>query len=150
MNTQSINQCPKVGKRVQLCLEASPVIARFPILHQRTCLGDGTPPRPVLHWLCVGESGSSKARAEIVNGFLRNRDMKQTDLFRGLGYQRLTYSRHSWVALCVMTCGHPATASPTGGQNRWRRHGRSVPEPPLRGVLCAPNHAEVLPPSRAK
>src|SRR5690348_16765015 len=79
MNTQSINQCPKVWKRVQLCLEASPVIARFPILHQRSCSGDGNPVRPVLYWMCVGESGRSQARSEIVNGFLRNRDMKQTD-----------------------------------------------------------------------
>src|SRR5229473_6543994 len=94
MNTQSINQCPKVWKRVQLCLEASPVIARFPILYQRFCLGEGNPPRPVLHWLFVGKSGSSQARSKIVNGFLRNRDMKQTDLFRGLGYQRRCPLRH--------------------------------------------------------
>src|SRR5690348_2939333 len=88
MNTQSINQCPKVWKRVQLSLEASPVIARFPILHQRSCSGDGNPVRPVLHWPFVGKSGSSQPRSEIVNGFLRNRDMKQTDLFRSLGDQR--------------------------------------------------------------
>src|SRR5689334_24906470 len=88
MNAQSINQCPKVWERVQLCLEASPVIARCPVLDQRLCVGDGHPVRPVLYWLCVGESGSPQARSEIVNGFLRNRDMKQTDLFRSLGYQR--------------------------------------------------------------
>src|SRR4029077_512209 len=87
MNTQSINQGPKVWKRVQLCLEASPVIARFPILQERSCVGDGNRVRPVL-WLCVGESGSSQARSKIVNGLLRNRDMKQADLFRSLGYQR--------------------------------------------------------------
>src|SRR5689334_12847037 len=88
MNTQSINQCPKVWKRVQLCLEASPVIARFPVLNQGLGLGEGNSLRPVLHWPVVGESGSSQARSQIVNGFLRNRDMKQTDLFRSLGYQR--------------------------------------------------------------
>src|SRR5712664_3800635 len=85
MNAQSIDQCPKVWKRVQLCLEASPVIARFPILYQRFCVGEGNPLRPVFHWPFVGKSGSSKARSKIVNGFLRNRDMKQTDLFRSLG-----------------------------------------------------------------
>src|ERR1700747_3167698 len=87
VNTQSINQCPIVWKRVELCLEASPVIAGFPILHERSCVGDGHALRPVL-WLCVGEPRSSQARSQIVNGFLRNRDMKQTDLFRSLGYQR--------------------------------------------------------------
>jgi len=91
MNAQSINPCSKVWKRVKLGLEASPVIARFPILYQRSGLGEGDPPRPVLHWLFVGKSGSSQARSKIVNGFLRNRDMKQTDLFRSLGDERLTY-----------------------------------------------------------
>src|SRR6266853_2260537 len=111
MNTPSINQCTKVWKRVPLSLEASPVIARFPILHQRSCLGDGNPLGPVLHWLCVGKSGSPQARSEIVNGFLRNRDMKQTDLFRSLGY----HSRRPSIV------EFPATASPTGVRNPWRR-----------------------------
>src|SRR5580765_5271881 len=88
MNAQSIDQCPKIGKRVQLCLEASPVIAGFPILYQRFCLGEWNPLRPVPHWPFVGKSGSSQTRSKIVNGFLRNRDVKQTDLFRSLGYQR--------------------------------------------------------------
>src|SRR6266853_2083345 len=112
MNTQSSNQCPKVWKRVQLCLEASPVIARFPILYERSCLGEGNPLRPVLRWLLVGKSRSSQARSKIVNGFLRNRDMKQTDLFRSLGY----HSRRPSIV------EFPATASPTGVRNPWRRH----------------------------
>src|SRR6476646_9009239 len=98
MNAQSINQCPKVRKRVQLCLEASPVIARFPILHQRFGLSEGNSLRPVPHRLFVGKSGSSQARSKIVNGFLRNRNMKQTDLFTGLGSQRFKFFWHSCVS----------------------------------------------------
>src|SRR6266403_2776034 len=94
MNAQSIDQCTKVWKRVQLCLEASPVVARFPILYQRFCLGEGNPVRPVFHRPFVGESGSAQARSKIVNGFLRNRDMKQTDLFRSFGRQRRCPLRH--------------------------------------------------------
>jgi hypothetical protein len=90
MNTQSVNRCPKVWKRVQLCLEAAPVILRFPILQQSFCLSEGNSLGPVLYRLFVGNSSDSQARSKIVNGLLRNRNMKQTDLFASLGYQRLT------------------------------------------------------------
>ncbi len=73
MYSQPVNQCSEVWKGVQLGLEASPVIAGFPILHQRYCVSEGNSLRPVLHWLFVGESGSSQAGSKIVNGFLRNR-----------------------------------------------------------------------------
>src|SRR6266481_2770380 len=92
MNTQSIDQCAKVWKRVQLCLEASPVIARFPILQQRFCLSEGNSLGPVLYWLFGGKSDSSQAGSKIVNGLLRNRNMKQTDLFASLGYRRFEFS----------------------------------------------------------
>src|SRR6266481_8583003 len=98
MNTQSVNQCPKVWKRVQLCLEASPVISRFPILQQGLCLSEGNSLGPVLYWLFVGKSDSSQARAKIVHGLLRNRNMKQTDLFASFGYQRFKCLGHSCVS----------------------------------------------------
>src|SRR5579864_2913656 len=76
MNAQSIDGCPKVWKRVQLCLEASPVITRFPILDERFCEGEGNSLRPVLDWLLVVKSRSLQACPKIVNGFLWDRNMK--------------------------------------------------------------------------
>src|SRR5260370_31738620 len=108
MNAESLHQCREVWKRVQLCLEASPVIARFPILNQRFCWSEGNSLRPVLHWLFVGKSGRSQARSKTFNRFLRNRNMKQTDLFGSLGHQRFKFFSHS----CASFLSAPAPPLP--------------------------------------
>ena len=88
VNTQAVNQRAKVLKRVQLGLEAPPVVSGFPILHQRLCLSEGHTLRPILHRLFVGKSSSPQSSSKIGNGFLRNGNVKRTNFFGRVGYQR--------------------------------------------------------------
>jgi hypothetical protein len=44
--------------------------------------------RPILHRLLVGKSSSPQSSLKIGNGFLRNGNVKRTNFFGRVGYQR--------------------------------------------------------------